>query len=75
MTHVLQLFVTTLLVELRVQISNDDVNVKFDEKKLIGIFIATFFDNTLHKIVIATSSQKKGKERTAFIQKVESQMN
>jgi hypothetical protein len=55
MIHVLQLFVTALLIALRVQISNDDVNVKFDEKSLTEIFISTFFENTFRKIIIHLS--------------------
>ncbi len=55
MTHVLQLFVTALLIALRVQISNDDVNVRFDEKSLTEIFVSTFFENTLRKIIIHLS--------------------
>ncbi len=55
MTHVLQLFVTALLTELRVQASNDDVDVKFDEKRLIEIFFATSFENTLRKIINSLS--------------------
>ncbi len=42
---------TILLIELKVQISNDDVDVKFDEKRLIEIFFATSFENTLRKII------------------------
>jgi hypothetical protein len=52
MIHVLQLFVIALLIALRIQISNDDVNVKFDEKNLIEIFVSTFFENTFRKIII-----------------------
>jgi hypothetical protein len=53
--HVLQLFVIALLTALRVQIFNDDVNLKFDEKSLTEIFVATFFENTLRKIIIHLS--------------------
>jgi hypothetical protein len=52
MIHVLQFFVITLLIALRVQVFNDDVNLKFDEKSLIEIFVAIFFENTLRKIII-----------------------
>jgi hypothetical protein len=52
MTHVLQFFVIVFLIVLRVQIFNDDVNMKFDEKNLIEIFVAIFFENTLRKIII-----------------------
>jgi predicted metal-binding protein len=52
MTHVLQLFVIALLTALRMQVFNDDVNMKFDEKSLIKIFVATFFENILRKIII-----------------------
>jgi hypothetical protein len=52
MTHVLQFFVIASLIALRVQVFNDDVNLKFDEKNLIEIFVATFFENTLCKIII-----------------------
>jgi hypothetical protein len=52
MTYVLQLLITAFLIALRIQISNDDVNVKFDEKSLIEIFISIFFENTLRKIII-----------------------
>jgi hypothetical protein len=31
------------------------VNMKFDEKNLIEIFVATFFENTLRKIIIHLS--------------------
>jgi hypothetical protein len=55
MTHVLQLFVIALLTALRVQVFNDDVNLKFDEKSLTEIFVATFFENTLRKIIIHLS--------------------
>jgi hypothetical protein len=53
--HVLQLFVTALLIALRIQISNDDVNVRFDEKNLIEVFVSIFFENTLRKIIIHLS--------------------
>jgi hypothetical protein len=55
MTHVLQFFVIAFLIALRVQVFNDDVNLKFDEKSLIEIFVATFFENTFRKIVIHLS--------------------
>jgi hypothetical protein len=55
MIHVLQLFVIVLLIALRVQVFNDDVNMKFDEKSLIEIFVATFFENTFRKIIIHLS--------------------
>jgi hypothetical protein len=55
MIHVLQFFVIALLTALRVQVFNDDVNMKFDEKSLIEIFVATFFENTLRKIIIHLS--------------------
>jgi hypothetical protein len=55
MIHVLQLFVIALLIALRVQVFNDDVNLKFDEKSLTEIFVAIFFENTLRKIVIHLS--------------------
>jgi hypothetical protein len=55
MIHVLQLFVIAFLIALRVQVFNDDVNMKFDEKSLIEIFVATFFENTLRKIIIHLS--------------------
>jgi hypothetical protein len=55
MTHVLQFFVIALLTALRVQIFNDDVNLKFDEKSLIEIFVAIFFENILRKIIIHLS--------------------
>jgi hypothetical protein len=55
MTHMLQLSVTALLIALRVQISNDDVNVRFDEKSLTEVFVSTFFENTLRKIIIHLS--------------------
>jgi hypothetical protein len=55
MIHVLQLFVIAFLTALRVQVFNDDVNLKFDEKSLIEIFVATFFENILRKIVIHLS--------------------
>jgi hypothetical protein len=51
-THVLQFFVIAFLIALRMQIFNDDVNMKFDEKNLIEIFVAIFFENTLRKIII-----------------------
>jgi hypothetical protein len=50
--HVLQFFVIALLIALRMQVFNDDVNFKFDEKSLIEVFDAIFFENTLRKIVI-----------------------
>jgi hypothetical protein len=55
MIHVLQLFVTALLIALRIQISNDDVNVRFNEKSLTEVFVSTFFENTLRKIIIHLS--------------------
>jgi hypothetical protein len=55
MTHVLQFFVIAFLIALRVQVFNDDVNMKFDEKSLIEIFIAIFFENTFRKIIIHLS--------------------
>ncbi len=55
MTHVLQFFVIALLIALRVQVFNDDVNLKFDEKSLIEIFVAIFFENIFRKIVIHLS--------------------
>jgi hypothetical protein len=50
--HVLQLFVIAVLIALRMQISNDDVNVRFDEKSLTEVFVSIFFENTLRKIII-----------------------
>jgi hypothetical protein len=55
MIHVLQLFVIAFLIALRMQIFNDDVNMKFDEKSLIEIFVAIFFENTFRKIIIHLS--------------------
>jgi hypothetical protein len=55
MIHVLQFFVIAFLIALRMQVFNDDVNMKFDEKNLIEIFVATFFENTLRKIIIHLS--------------------
>jgi hypothetical protein len=55
MIHVLQLFVTGFLIALRIQILNDDVNVRFDEKSLTEVFVSIFFENTLRKIIIHLS--------------------
>jgi hypothetical protein len=55
MIHFLQLFVIAFLIALRMQIFNNDVNIKFDEKNLIEIFVAIFFENTLRKIIIHLS--------------------
>lgn len=49
MIHVLQLIVIAFLMSLNVQIVNDEVFFKFDEKKLNIIIIFISFENTLKK--------------------------
>jgi hypothetical protein len=51
MTHMLQLTMTTFLIKLKVQITNDDVAMKFDEKKLKKISISTILKNDLRKMI------------------------